>query len=52
MKGDRLLNTRKHMSLVIDMETNKKKLRHNQTSAGAMSNSSEELKNLNLPFFK
>ena len=41
------------MTLVINMKTNKKqKLRHTQTSASAMSNSSEELKNLNLPFFK
>ena len=41
------------MPLVINMNTNKKqKLRHNQTSASAMSNSSEELKILNLPFLK
>ena len=47
------MNTRKHMLLVINMKTNKKpKLRHYQISASAMSNSSEELKNLNLPFFK
>ena len=53
IKGDRPVNSRKHMPLVINMKTNKKqKLRHNQTSASVMSNSSEELKNLNLPFFK
>ena len=41
------------MSLVIGMKTNeKRKLRHDQTSATVMSNCSEELKNLNLPFFK
>ena len=41
------------MTLVINMKTNKKqKLRHNQTSVSAMSNTFEELKNLNLPFFK
>ena len=35
------------------MKTNKKrKLRHSQTFASAMSNYFEELKNLTLPFFK
>ena len=53
IKGDRPVDTRNHMPLVINTKTNKKqKLKHNQTSASAMSNTSEELKNLNLPFFK
>ena len=41
------------MPLVINMKTNKKrKPRHNQTSVSTMFNSSDELKNLNLPVFK